>query len=300
MGGIARRIRRWPWKRIGVVFGGALALMIAVTGYSAYRECRTMPPLPAAPADGGGSVLDERYRRDEDNTYLTFPEWYIVYSAEEYAATLKGGRPSRFPYVAASGQYWCAYARAYGLTKGRYAFNGGYHLTLGVIGASFTVEELIKGAYENSVGRVFEWLSFGQTSTEDDYAREVAEQYGAFLHTLPWYEFPFGSSLAGLWKLEPFGVAPPAEGRKENRPHPRIRRQGRVRASHRIRHGVGVRPGRPPDPRRHERFFRRGVGRGGNLARRPARHRASALRGLHEERRAIGVGGRHVRGDRGE
>ncbi len=206
--GIAYRIRQWPWKKMCITALAALVLALVTIAITARRECALMPSLPSLPAEGSGSTLAERFRRPEDNTYLTFPEWYIVYSAEEYAATLKTGRPSAFAYVSAAGQYWCAYGRVGALTRGRYPSNGGYQLMLGVIGTSFTAEELVKGAYENTVGRVFEWLSFGQVSAEDEYAQEVAADYAAFMHTLPWYEFPFGKALLGLWKLEPFGDAP--------------------------------------------------------------------------------------------
>ena len=40
----------------------------------------------------------KNYARSEDQTYLTLPERYIVYSADEYAAFLDGHRPSEFPF----------------------------------------------------------------------------------------------------------------------------------------------------------------------------------------------------------
>jgi len=36
-------------------------------------------------------------------------------------------------------------------------------------------------------------------TAEDAYARKVAVEFGAFIHTIPWYEFPFGEKLSGLW-----------------------------------------------------------------------------------------------------
>ena len=49
------------------------------------------------------------YFRNESSTYLTLPEWYIVYSADEYASFVQSRAPSRFPYFAAVGQYWRYY-----------------------------------------------------------------------------------------------------------------------------------------------------------------------------------------------
>jgi len=68
-----------------------------------------------------------------------------------------------------------------------------------VIGVSFTMENLVKGGYENTVGRVTEWLSSGEPTAEEIYAQQVAEAYGQFLHTIPWFEFPFPQKLKGLW-----------------------------------------------------------------------------------------------------
>ena len=69
-----------------------------------------------------------------------------------------------------------------------------------VIGTSYSGEYAIKGIYENTVGRLTELLSWGRKTDEDVYAQKVAEEYGAFLHTIPWYEFPFGQKLKGLWR----------------------------------------------------------------------------------------------------
>ena len=32
---------------------------------------------------------------------------------------------------------------------------------------------------------------------------ETAQEYGAFMHTVPWYQFPFGARLAALWSETP-------------------------------------------------------------------------------------------------
>ncbi|MGQ0600059.1 MAG: hypothetical protein ACT4QE_00010, partial [Anaerolineales bacterium] len=69
-----------------------------------------------------------------------------------------------------------------------------------VIGVSFSAEYLVKGLYENTVGRVTEALSSPELTEEDDYAQRVAEEYGRFMHTIPWYDFPFAERLNGLWR----------------------------------------------------------------------------------------------------
>ncbi len=38
---------------------------------------------------------------------------------------------------------------------------------------------------------------------EDALARRTAREYGTFMHRTPWYQFPFGSRLAALWREVP-------------------------------------------------------------------------------------------------
>ena len=139
------------------------------------------------------------YFKPEESTYLTYPEWYLVFNPQEYARFLKENNPSAFPYFGSIKQFWQGYANVYAITIAHYPFNFGNHLMLGVIGTSYTVEYLIKGLYENSIGRLFELLSRGQRTDEEDFAAEVAKQYGDFVPTDPWFQFPFGKKFQELW-----------------------------------------------------------------------------------------------------
>lgn len=138
------------------------------------------------------------YKRPQESTYLIFPEWYIVYSSKEYAQLLKNKLPSQFPYFSAIEQYWCSYHTVLKLTD-VYPFNWGDNLMLMVIGVSLSVEYTIKGLYENSIGRLTEWLSGNQPVEEDKYAQKVAQAYADFIPLYPWFDFSFSQSLSGLW-----------------------------------------------------------------------------------------------------
>lgn len=143
------------------------------------------------------------YFRGEEQTYLTFPEWYIVYATEDYSKHLKKGTPSKFPYFKAVGQYWSSYCKIYSVTRETYPFNSGYHFMLMVIGNSFSMENILKGVYENSLGKVSEILSSNNFTEEDIYAQKVLEDYATFMHTEPWYRFNFIQKMHGLWKETP-------------------------------------------------------------------------------------------------
>jgi FAD/FMN-containing dehydrogenase len=149
------------------------------------------------------------YRRDEGQTFLTHPEWYIVYSSDEYAEWLRTKLPTDFPYLASIGQYWVNYREARSLTAHQYPFNGGYHAMLAVIGTSYSAELALKGIYENTIGRLSGWTAGHQLSDEDHYAAAVATDYGRFIHVYPWYQYPFGAKLRGLWSDVPLWGAHP-------------------------------------------------------------------------------------------
>ncbi|HYN06862.1 MAG TPA: hypothetical protein VES67_05695 [Vicinamibacterales bacterium] len=176
-----------------IVIGGPL-LFIATQCYGNGAQSASELPEPVRTLSN--------YTRAEAYTYLTLPEWLIVYSGDEYGQFIAHTGPSRFPYLRSVFQYWSGYRAVCQITKREYPFETGYHVMLGVIGASFTIEHVVKGLYEHTVGRVTEWL-FTRDTPEDAYAVRTAQEYGTFMHTVPWYEFPFGARLAGLWKQTP-------------------------------------------------------------------------------------------------
>ena len=178
----------------------AICLMIAGPALFVTTHCYGSGQRP--PAAPAAFKVDPSAEREESFTFLTLPEWFIVYSAEEYGRFIGRASPSQFPYIGSVLQYWGAYEDVCEVTKRQYAFQTGYHVMLGVIGASFTAENVVKAVYEGTAGRLTEWLSSSDTA-EDRWAARTAQEYGAFLHSVPWYQFPFASRLAGLWTDTP-------------------------------------------------------------------------------------------------
>ena len=140
------------------------------------------------------------YNRPEESTYLTFPEWHLVYIPEEYANWLESERPSKFPYFSSMLQFWQGYCNVYEITDKQYGFNMGNHFMIWVIGTSSTLEYGIKGIYENTIGRFTEWTSKYEKTEEDKFAYEFNKEYADFLYDLPWYEFSFADKFVELWK----------------------------------------------------------------------------------------------------
>jgi hypothetical protein len=189
-----------------LLIGGILALIVAAVSTAAFIgvRCYGSPAVNSARAAAPAPKSIADYARPEVFTYLTLPEWFIVYSTDEYARFVRTGSASDFPYLGSVGQYWGYYDAMCQATRETYPFESSYHVMLGVIGASFTIENAIKAVYENTVGRFTEWLSTRDTP-EDRFGAKVAADYGAFMHTTPWYEFDFGGRLWQLWTDVPLG-----------------------------------------------------------------------------------------------
>lgn len=135
------------------------------------------------------------YVRFSDNMFLALPEWYIVYSAGEYASVLQGSLPSHFDYRQAVKDYWSQYDRVTDRARGTSHQNKNYNLVLKIIGWSFTLENNVKWVYENTVGKVSELLAGNTQVEEDEYAAQVARAYEQFIYDYPWYDFPYAQSF---------------------------------------------------------------------------------------------------------
>lgn len=165
--------------------------------YLQAKFLRHAPAMPA-PRTQAESRTPERLRRAPEQTFLTFPEWFLVYSPDEYADFIKDKPPSQFPFLGHVGQFWQGYETVHTATKDDYPFNGAYHIMILVIGSSTTLEYGVKWLYEAVIGRVTEWTRSEMTA-EDHLAADVARQYVAFLDVEPWYRFDFLAPIKRLW-----------------------------------------------------------------------------------------------------
>jgi hypothetical protein len=152
-------------------------------------------PVPVTPAE---------HRRAPEQTFLTFPEWFLVFSPAEYAAHVAKRPPSEFPFLGHLAQFWGSYRSIWSATRA-YPFNSEYHVMIGVIGFSTTVEYGLREAYETLVGRLSELVSDYGTTEEDTLAAEVAREYVEFIRVEPWYKFDYAGALRRLWGTSLWG-----------------------------------------------------------------------------------------------
>jgi hypothetical protein len=187
--------KRW---KLAIGLGGLLLATILVPIAYVETACRG-PSATVRP--------DEPYQRrltagpgirKEARTWLTYPEWHIVYSAESYGRFLDKRPPSAFPYFRHIGGFWSSYCALNKVTSAS-GGTGEAKVMIYTIGISYTIELGLKGLYEKTLGRLFEWTA-GSASVGDSYSARVQQRYGAFMNETPWYEFPFLDALGGLWR----------------------------------------------------------------------------------------------------
>ena len=195
-----RGIRIFVWAILLIALGPTLVNLPRVwIACKVWEKTQATEPTSVDAATQAAIQKIPDYYRPESKTYLTLPEWYIVYSTDEYGTFLHEHRSGEFPYFRAVGQYWQSYVDVCHEIQGRYPFNGDSQFTDAFIGLSFTAENMLKGTYEGTVGRFTEWISSDTPTEEEIYAAQVAKEYGEFLHMTPWYFFPFREKLQGLW-----------------------------------------------------------------------------------------------------
>ncbi|HEY0338460.1 MAG TPA: hypothetical protein VGC70_14045 [Burkholderiales bacterium] len=153
----------------------------------------------AVGAAGDSTLTPPEHRRGTEQTFLTFPEWFLVHSPAEYAAYVHDHVPTQFPFTGHIRQFWQSYRSVYDATAD-YPFNAGYHVMIMVIGVSTTIEYALRAAYETLIGRLSATAQTHGMSEEDRFGARVAQDYVDFIRVLPWYEFDFKERLLRLWR----------------------------------------------------------------------------------------------------
>ena len=197
-------MKRKLYRLAKFILAGFIVLLLVIgveitVGWRCHLEGQIPGPAPQPQERKTATAKIKDYARPQDDAYLSYPEWYIVWSYQEKADFQQEHLPSGFPYLAAVRQYWNSYCCISRLIRGKFGFNAGEQLMLVVIGTSFSAEYILKGAYEKTLGRLSEWSSGHQAVEEDQYAYRVARAYADFVHIRPFYEFHFLPHLGGLW-----------------------------------------------------------------------------------------------------
>jgi hypothetical protein len=188
---------RFLWKLLKWSFA-ALALLVAAllapvawlaVSCNGEAQPQTYKPI----------ITEAEFQRQEANSFLTYPEWHIVYAYEGLARTLESSDEHAFGYFSSIKGFWssaCTLKKVAGA-------HGGADVatvrTIYVIGASFTLEMGMKALYEETIGRLFAATRGPVKSPQDVIAAEMASDYAEFLQQTPWYKYPFNQEVENLW-----------------------------------------------------------------------------------------------------
>ncbi len=139
-------------KALAVLFWPAVAGgdRTSVAGRLRRDLCRGK--IGAARTDA--EMSDPTFWRAEANTYLTYPEWHIVYAYDGLAETLKTTDEYGFDYLRSIGGFWSSTCQMMRYADAHGGADGATRLMVHTIGVSFTLEMMMKAAYEETFGRL--------------------------------------------------------------------------------------------------------------------------------------------------
>lgn len=142
------------------------------------------------------------FRRPADQSFLTFPEWYLVFSPDEQAHYFSQHTATDFPFMQHIAQFWQSYAIMKRQIRDHFAYNTGYHFMIWVIGCSASIEYTIRSVYEKTVGRLTDTKNV--VTEEDAFTARYMQAYVKLIKDRPWYEFDYRKQLIALWQDIPF------------------------------------------------------------------------------------------------
>ena len=160
------------------------------------------------PADTGGesdfAITDAGYARFQGDSFLTFPEWYIVHAYNDLAGVTARSSESAFDYLASIRGFWTSLCGATRQASESGPASADQKMTNYIIGFSFTAEMGLMGTYERTIGALTAWTAGGRKTAEDEFNLTLLKEYGAFLYQTPWFRFAFGAKLRQFWRETPF------------------------------------------------------------------------------------------------
>ncbi|HTV01758.1 MAG TPA: hypothetical protein VMF13_14520 [Luteitalea sp.] len=151
-------------------------------------------------------IADPAFRRLEANSYLTYPEWHIVFAYDGLAKVLETGDEHAFDYATSVTGFWRSTCSLMRVASAHGGADSDTRMMIHTIGVSFTAEMAAKAVYEESIGRVAAWWRGTNKTAQDRAVSATAVDYAAFLRQTPWYQYPFMREVGKLWAV-PAGLS---------------------------------------------------------------------------------------------
>jgi len=188
-------------KRLRIL---TLFALLAAWGLHLYKNSIALPttvaykdPIPKKWFRTEGEILTpKKDRRKPDQTFLTYPEWFLVFSPEEQALFFKTRTATDFKYMDHLDQFWDRYEIIKKPVAENYPYNEEYHTMIQIIGRSTDIEYSAKAWYETVIGRL---TNRGGLTQEDKFQQRFTDKYARSLHEVFWYDYDFKHELGLLW-----------------------------------------------------------------------------------------------------
>ena len=192
--------------RKSLCVAGALAILAAIgigaTIAGVEKYCVSDGPVPIIRSDFG--IADDGYARAQGDSFLTFPEWYIVHAYTDLAGVTEKTSESDFKYLSSVKGFWTSLCDATRQASLSGPASADQKATNYIIGFNFTAEMGLMGAYERTIGALSERTTGGKKTAEDAFNAALLKEYASFLYQTPWFRFPFGAKLKQFWRETPF------------------------------------------------------------------------------------------------
>jgi len=195
---------KW-FRRIVAVFGLCLLVFAAACTWEILNiQYGCKPEGSATGVTAGFGIDDPKYARAEGDSFLTYPEWYIVYAYSDLAGVTRTSSESSFDYFGSISGFWSSLCGARRSTSLQRPPTQDQMITDYIIGSSFTAEMAVQGIYERTVGALTVAFRGPDRAKEDEFNLALLDDYAKFLEQTPWYRYPFADKLAALWHDVPF------------------------------------------------------------------------------------------------
>jgi hypothetical protein len=182
------------WLRRLVV----LALVVGLVGLGPAVWTEATCVARSGAADGFASSLPAASQRAEGRTYSGFARTYVQAAHDDYARVIEAGDPHDYAVVPAVTGFWQAICPLAARASALGEFDAAARREVYGLGARFTVGTLLRGAYEETVGRLMTMARGPERSALDDVVAGQAAARAEFLEALPWHQYSFGADADAL------------------------------------------------------------------------------------------------------
>ncbi len=188
-----RRIRRGIGWLIVVLVLVAIGLAIPVVYIES--SCQELPR-----EDSYEPLLTQaQWQRDEAKTFLDYPKDHVAYAQAGLANVLRTGDEHEFDFTGSIVGYWTSYCELNKLAGQHGATETDDRIPLHLTGAGFTLDMVLKAAYEETLGRLFISNRGEEKTPQDLRAAQVAQDHARFLRDAPWYDYDYDAAIEALW-----------------------------------------------------------------------------------------------------